>query len=111
MKAFSDRLREARAAAGLTQEQLGFATDVTKSSVSAWENGREMPSFKVLPALRKALGVSLDALICGDEYAYSGENQANNVLSAKDAKEAALLEKYRDMAPKQRKALLDLINQ
>ncbi|WP_181393102.1 helix-turn-helix transcriptional regulator [Stenotrophomonas sp. HMWF023] len=37
-----------RAAAGLTQEQLGFTIGVTRSSVSAWENKRETPSFRTL---------------------------------------------------------------
>ena len=49
MKSFGDRLRAARIAAGMTQEQLGFALGVTKSSVSAWENDREAPGFRLLP--------------------------------------------------------------
>ncbi len=43
MKGFGDRLREARTAAGMTQEQLGFALGVTKASISAWENGCNDP--------------------------------------------------------------------
>ncbi|MFK7161598.1 helix-turn-helix transcriptional regulator [Marinospirillum sp. MEB164] len=35
MSRFPVRLRQLRLAAGLTQEQLGFAVEVTKSSVSA----------------------------------------------------------------------------
>src|SRR3546814_16364032 len=66
MKRFADRLREARVAAGLTQEQLGFSLGITKSSVSAWENGRATPSFRMLPALRRELGRSLDELIFGE---------------------------------------------
>ncbi|WP_442683764.1 helix-turn-helix domain-containing protein [Stenotrophomonas sp. JC08] len=64
MKQFADRLREARVAAGMTQEQLGFALGITKSSVSAWENGRETPSFRMLPELRRQLSRTLDELIC-----------------------------------------------
>jgi len=64
MKRFADRLREARAAAGLTQEQLGFALGVTKSSVSAWEISRETPSFQLLALLRATLQRSLDELVC-----------------------------------------------
>jgi len=40
---FPERLKAARLALGLTQEQLGFELDVTKSTVSAWENGRDAP--------------------------------------------------------------------
>lgn len=113
MKDFADRLREARKAAGLTQEQLGFAVDVTKSSVSAWENNREAPSFKLLHQLRAALGCSLDELICGDSYNYeASENKASdktNQLIARDPLEASLLAAYRDMNSKQRAALLEII--
>jgi transcriptional regulator with XRE-family HTH domain len=119
MKRFADRLREARVAAGLTQEQLGFVLGVTKSSVSAWENGRETPSFRVLPQLRIALKQSLDELICG----IPSSSRATNVrdesgsqydadettLAARDSKERALLLRYRALPAKRRAALLDLI--
>lgn len=65
MKQFADRLREARVAAGMTQEQLGFALGITKSSVSAWQSGRDTPSIRLLPELRRHLGRSLDELAGG----------------------------------------------
>ncbi|HEY0179019.1 MAG TPA: helix-turn-helix transcriptional regulator [Dokdonella sp.] len=112
MKRFADRLREARVAAGLTQEQLGFILGVTKSSVSAWENGRETPSFRVLPHLRSAVKRSLDELICGALRA--GDESAKYVtddttLAARDAKERALLLRYRSLSAKRRAALLEFI--
>jgi SOS-response transcriptional repressor LexA len=39
METMSDRIRAARRAANLTQEQLGAAIGVTKSAVSHWETG------------------------------------------------------------------------
>lgn len=36
---FSTRLQEARAKAGITQQQLADACGLTKGAVSAWENG------------------------------------------------------------------------
>lgn len=116
MKRFADRLREARIAAGLTQEQLGFAVGVTKSSVSAWENGRETPSFRILPALRRELGRSLDELVCGlgSETSAVGEphpaypaREASPV--ARDEKERALLQRFRNLPPRRKAALLDLL--
>jgi transcriptional regulator with XRE-family HTH domain len=117
MKRFADRLREARVAAGMTQEQLGFALGITKSSVSAWENARETPSFRVLPELRRALGRSLDELVCGlqpaeasaiaeDKSSYKSR-EASPV--ARDEKERALLQRYRNLPPRRRAALLDLL--
>lgn len=116
MKRFADRLREARVAAGLTQEQLGFALGVTKSSVSAWENGRETPNFKLLPKLREALRTSLDELICGASSSTrkvsedSGTYRARDEASvARDAREHALLQRYRGLSAKRRIAVLELM--
>lgn len=111
MKSFGDRLRESRIAAGLTQEQLGFALGVTKSSVSAWENGRETPSFKVLPELREALGASLDALVCGglgSAPQKTGESDSVD-LRATNASEKSLLVRFRALPPRKRDAVLELI--
>ena len=117
MKRFADRLREARTAAGMTQEQLGFALGVTKSSISAWENGRETPSFRMLPELPRLLGRSLDELICGakpDDFRHMGENNTPNLTSeaspaARNEKERSLLLRYRSLPARRRAALLDLL--
>jgi transcriptional regulator with XRE-family HTH domain len=112
-KQFSDRLREARTKAGLTQEQLGFAVEVSKSSVSAWENGRESPSFKVLVQLREALGCSLDVLICGDSFQFDGINENTspryNQLTAKDTQEANLLVEFRKVSMKKKAAIIEML--
>ncbi|HUH54663.1 MAG TPA: helix-turn-helix transcriptional regulator [Rhodanobacter sp.] len=117
MKRFADRLREARVTAGLTQEQLGFALGITKSSVSAWENGRETPSFRMLPELRRELGRSLDELICGmpPETGRIEENRLPYTAReaspmARDEKERALLLRYRSLSAKRRAGLLDFLN-
>ena len=118
MKRFADRLREARVASGMTQEQLGFVLGITKSSVSAWENGRETPSFRMLPELRKHLGRSLDELVCGmtplDARHAIGEGTMPYAAveaspMARNEKERALLLRYRGLPAKRRAALLDLI--
>ena len=116
MKRFADRLREARVTAGMTQEQLGFALGITKSSVSAWENGRETPSFRMLPELRRELGRSLDELICGVSPEPSGIEEGRPKYTAREAspaardeKERALLLRYRSLSVRRRAALLDLL--
>jgi len=112
MRRFADRLREARVAAGLTQEQLGFAVGVSKSSVSAWENGKETPSFRLLPQLRISLKRTLDELICGAaEGTHEGRVQVtrDGNVAARDSKERALLQRYRALPAKRRQALLELI--
>ena len=102
MKSFGDRLRAARIAAGMTQEQLGFALGVTKSSVSAWENDREAPGFRLLPVLRTALGCSLDELVMGPAAA-SGPREAvreTPELYVGNVDEKTLLVRYRALPPR-----------
>lgn len=109
MDRFGDRLRNARTMVGLTQEQLGFSVGVSKSSVSAWENNRERPSFQVLPALRQALQGSLDMLVCGDTSAQ--ELQPKYLATqVRDAREQRLLQRYRELTARQKSALLELLS-
>ncbi len=65
METFGDRLRAARKALKLTQEDVADEVEVTKSAVSGWENNRETPGLDKLPRLRAVLQQSLDALVCG----------------------------------------------
>ena len=111
MKSFGDRLRAARTAAGMTQEQLGFALGVTKSSVSAWENDRETPGFRLLPALRTALGRSLDELVCGAAVAAGPRDAVREApeLYVGSAEEKTLLVRYRALPPRRREAVLELL--
>lgn len=108
MKSFGDRLREARIATGMTQEQLGFALGVTKASVSAWENGRETPSFRVLPDLRNALKRSLDELICGGDHTTS-PTATDDSDKVRSAHERALLVRFRALPAKKREAFLEML--
>lgn len=111
MKSFGDRLRAARTAAGMTQEQLGFVLGVTKSSVSAWENDRETPGFRLLPALRTALGCSLDELIVGPAVATGTRDTIREApeMYVGNAEEKTLLVRYRALPPKRRLAVLELL--
>lgn len=110
MKSFGDRLREARIAAGMTQEQLGFALGVTKASISAWENGREFPGFRLLPELRNTLRRPLDELICGAPAAPSESgDKASLELMPKNIGEKTLLVRFRGLPVKKREAVLELL--
>lgn len=51
----------------LTQEDLAKRLHVTRAAVSNWEQGRNHPDITLLVKLSDALGLSLDALLRGDE--------------------------------------------
>lgn len=57
------RIRELRAARGLTQAALADACKLgDKSTVAQWERGATSPRAEVLPLLAAALGVEVGAL-------------------------------------------------
>jgi len=61
-KKFGIRLQTLRRQAGLTQEQLAEATEVSVDFISLVERGINAPSFDTLEKLAKALGVSIQEL-------------------------------------------------
>jgi transcriptional regulator with XRE-family HTH domain len=118
MTTFGARLRKARLARGVTQEELGLDLDVTKATVSSWESDRIVPQFQKLEALRNALGVDLDYLICNSVAAARTASQGLGVREAEPGgyaggvqqsispREVNLLTAWRAMSPEQQNALL-----
>ena len=91
--------------------------------MSAWENGRDVPSFHILPKLRNVSRRSLDELICGSPreglvigvppgLAVADDPKgmvfppANTV---RDRSEDALLTRFRELSPAKRNAVLELL--
>lgn len=64
-KAIGRRIREARVGAGFSQEDLGDACAVTRSSVSLWEKGRAMPTDVNVEQLTEIFKCGPDYLITG----------------------------------------------
>ena len=63
---FGDNLRTLRKQRGLTQEQLAELLDVSKQSVSRWENSSTWPDIMFLPVLASFYGVTVDSLLGAD---------------------------------------------
>jgi molybdate-binding protein/DNA-binding XRE family transcriptional regulator len=61
-QAHGARLRLARQARGLSQQQLAGVAGVTRQAVSAVESGHSDPSLRVALALAAALGMTVEAL-------------------------------------------------
>ena len=61
-QAHGTRLRLARQARGLSQQQLAGVAGVTRQAVSAVESGHSDPSLRVALALASALGMTVEAL-------------------------------------------------
>jgi transcriptional regulator with XRE-family HTH domain len=61
--ALGTAIREARTAAGLSQEGLAAETGVDRSFFGHVERGQQNPSYVVLLRIADGLGVTLDELI------------------------------------------------
>ena len=60
---FSENLRRLRKAKDIKQEALAEAMNVSRQTVSKWENGTAMPDFKKLNAIAEYFGVTMDELL------------------------------------------------
>ena len=60
---FGPRLRELRAAAGLTQKALAKRAGLTREAVACLETGRNDPRWRTVVALCVALGVGSDEFL------------------------------------------------
>ena len=61
------KIRSLREQAGLTQEDVAEAMDVSRQAVSKWEQGLSEPSTANLLALARLYGISVDALLQGEQ--------------------------------------------
>lgn len=64
---FSERLKELREAAGLSQSALAKATGVSRQAVNMLERGENEPSWETVRKLARALGVTTDAFDVRDD--------------------------------------------
>lgn len=58
----NERMRTARIAHGLSQQELANAVDATRQTIGLIEAGRYNPSLKLCTAICKTLGKTLDEL-------------------------------------------------
>lgn len=86
------KLKNARIEAGLTQEKAAEKIDVSRQTISNWENEKSYPDIISVIALSDLYSVSLDELLKGDQkMAEHLEESTNVVKSNKKLTEAILL--------------------
>jgi transcriptional regulator with XRE-family HTH domain len=62
-RAMGERIAALRKDANLSQQQLAEAMQVSQQTIASWEVGRRRVPVSMLPALARALGTSVEALI------------------------------------------------
>lgn len=69
---------------GLNQRQFGEKIGVTSQSVSEWVKGKSRPDSERLPIVAKALGVTVDELLSGEQFGQEpGQVLTGNVSSVR----------------------------
>lgn len=67
--AIGERIKQRRAAAGLSQEALAQLVGVSRQTVSNWERSRTTPDAYALKRIAEACGTTVDSLLGGDAAA------------------------------------------
>ena len=79
---FGEKLKLLRYEKGLTQDDIGYLLNVTKSCISCYENGTRQPSVEILLELATYFHVSVDFLLGIEKI--SGKRKRNVSLTEKD---------------------------
>ncbi len=75
----SDNIRKYRKLSNMSQDELAEKLNVTRQSISLWENGQTQPSLENIVALAKLFEVSTDELLVSDKITLP----ASNTVTAK----------------------------
>lgn len=66
-ESIGNRISKYRKEKGLTQEELAAKLGVSSQAVSKWENDASCPDISLLPQLCRALGITTDELLTGNQ--------------------------------------------
>lgn len=61
-------LREVRKKRNLNQQKVAMDLNISRESLSYYENGKREPSLALLVAMSRYFNVSIDYLITGEEF-------------------------------------------
>ncbi len=63
---FKEKLYELRRLKGISQEEIGEKINVSRQTISKWENGQTTPELEKLIELSKIFDIPIDELIGND---------------------------------------------
>ena len=61
-------LKEIRIKRNLNQQKIAIDLNISRESISLYENGKRQPSFELLIEMSNYFNVSIDYLITGKEF-------------------------------------------
>lgn len=85
------KLKNARIEAGLTQEKAAEKINVSRQTISNWENEKSYPDIIIVIALSDLYSVSLDELLKGDQKMAEHLEESTNVVKSNKKLTGAIL--------------------
>lgn len=85
------KLKNARIEAGITQEKAAEKIDVSRQTISNWENEKSYPDIISVIALSDLYSVSLDELLKGDQKMAEHLEESTNVVKSNKKLTGAIL--------------------
>lgn len=85
------KLKNARIEAGLTQEKAAEKINVSRQTISNWENEKSYPDIISVIALSDLYSVSLDELLKGDQKMAEHLEESTNVVKSNKKLTGAIL--------------------
>lgn len=76
------KLKDARLRAGMTQEKVAEEIQVTRQTISNWENEKSFPDIVSVIRLSSLYGISLDQLLKGDEEMMEHLEKSTNIVKS-----------------------------
>lgn len=79
----ASQLKKLRQENGYTQVQLAEKLNVSRKTVSSWENGRNLPGIPILIDLSDLYNVTIDSMVKENEHAYKAKAEKEKVTVQK----------------------------
>lgn len=76
------KLKEARIRAGMTQERVAEEIQVTRQTISNWENEKSFPDIVSVIKLSNLYDISLDQLLKGDKEMMEHLDRSTNIVKS-----------------------------
>ena len=86
-----EETKKSRIQAGLTQEKAAEKIDVSRQTISNWENEKSYPDIISVIALSDLYSVSLDELLKGDQKMAEHLEESTNVVKSNKKLTGAIL--------------------
>jgi transcriptional regulator with XRE-family HTH domain len=94
-------IRELRKKAGLTQADLAKTLGVKQQVIASYEKGLANPEVAKLPALAKALGISIAEL-----FQEGAHEEAGQKIRRKNSRDIQAQEVFRKLKPEEQRTIL-----